>query len=248
MGIKHKLSTVFYPKSNGQTERANQTLKAYLRHYLNYAQDNWVTLLPIAQLAINNNVSETTKETPFFSNFGKDPNIFATPLPNPNAARQLHNSNDLAQMHNTLRGNIQQSNDKIMASRHKTNKDGPQLKKGDKVYLLTKNLKTKRSSKKLDHIKVGPFLVDEQRGPLNYRLKLPTDAKVHPVFYISLLEPADPVLRCRRHFTSSPKKMIPSKWKGLRSLTAKSTLSNGWTTTSQKILGNNWRIYSRVLS
>ena len=192
MGIKHKLSTAFYPKSDGQTERANQTLKAYLRHYLNHAQDNWVTLLPIAQLAINNSVLETTKETLFFSNFGKDPNIFATPLPNPNAARAIYNSKDLAQVHNTLRSNIQQSNNRIIASRHKTNKDGPQLKKGDKVYLLTKNLKTKRSSKKLDHIKVGLFLVDEQRGPLNYRLKLPTDAKVHPVFHISLLEPADP--------------------------------------------------------
>ena len=71
-------------------------------------------------------------------------------------------------MYDTLRSNIQQSNNKIMALRYKTNKDGPQLKKGDKVYLLTKNLKTKRSSKKLDHIKVGPFLVDEQRGLLNY--------------------------------------------------------------------------------
>ena len=117
--------------------------------------------------------------------------MFATPLPNPNAAQAIHNSNNLAQMHKTLQGNIRQSNNKIMVSRHKTNKDGPQLKKRDKVYLLTKNLKTKRSSKKLDHIKVGPFLVDEQRGPLNYRLKLPTDTKVHPVFHISLLEPAD---------------------------------------------------------
>ena len=37
MGIKHKLSTVFHPKSDRQTKRANQTLKAYLRHYLNHA-------------------------------------------------------------------------------------------------------------------------------------------------------------------------------------------------------------------
>ena len=37
MGIKHKLSTAFHPESDGQTERANQTLKAYLQHYLNHA-------------------------------------------------------------------------------------------------------------------------------------------------------------------------------------------------------------------
>jgi len=35
----------------------------------------------------------------------------------------------------------------------------PLLKKGDKVYLYIKNLKSKRLSKKLDYIKVRPFLI-----------------------------------------------------------------------------------------
>ena len=64
--------------------------------------------------------------------------------------------------------------------------------------MLTKNLQSKRPSKKLDHVKVGPFLVDKQtrlsegQQRVSYRLKLPPDAKVHPVFHVSLLEPADP--------------------------------------------------------
>ena len=60
------------------------------------------------------------------------------------------------------------------------------------MYLLTKNLKTKRPSKKLDYVKVGPFLVVEQRGPVSYRLDLPEDTKIYLVFYILLLEPAHP--------------------------------------------------------
>ena len=60
------------------------------------------------------------------------------------------------------------------------------------MYLLTKNLKTRRPSKKLDHVKVGPFFIKAQRGAVSYELELPQDAKVHPVFHISLLEPADP--------------------------------------------------------
>jgi len=35
----------------------------------------------------------------------------------------------------------------------------PLLKEGDKVYLYIKNLKSKRLSKKLDYIKVRPFLI-----------------------------------------------------------------------------------------
>jgi len=46
----------------------------------------------------------------------------------------------------------------------------PQLKKGDKVYLYIKNLKSKRLSKKLDHVKVRPFLVKQIKGPVNYEL------------------------------------------------------------------------------
>jgi hypothetical protein len=35
----------------------------------------------------------------------------------------------------------------------------PQLKEGDKVYLLIKNLRTRRSMKKLDYVKVGLFFI-----------------------------------------------------------------------------------------
>ena len=49
-------------------------------------------------------------------------------------------------------------------------------------------------------MKVGPFLIIEERGPVNYKLDLPKDSKQHPVFYISLLEPADPNIPLQQHF------------------------------------------------
>jgi len=74
---------------------------------------------------------------------------------------------------------------------NKYRKEYPQLKEGDKVYLLTKNMKSKRLSKKLDYIKVGPFSIKKAKGPVNYKLQLLADAKVHLVFYILLLELVD---------------------------------------------------------
>ena len=60
------------------------------------------------------------------------------------------------------------------------------------MYLFTKNLKTRIPSKKLDYIKVGPFFIKKIKGFSNFELDLLKDARIYPVFYISLLEPADP--------------------------------------------------------
>jgi hypothetical protein len=68
------------------------------------------------------------------------------------------------------------------------------------VYLYTKNLRTKRLSKGLDNVKVGPFLISKRNGPVIYTLELLPDAKIHPRFYISLLELADPETPLQRTF------------------------------------------------
>jgi hypothetical protein len=43
---------------------------------------------------------------------------------------------------------------------------------------------------KLDHQKLGPFEIEEQLGPVGYKLKLPKSMKIHLNFYILLLEKA----------------------------------------------------------
>jgi len=39
--VKGNRSTAYYPQSDGQTERTNQTMEQYLRVYCDYRQDNW---------------------------------------------------------------------------------------------------------------------------------------------------------------------------------------------------------------
>lgn len=69
--------------------------------------------------------------------------------------------------------------------------EGPGLREGDKVFLLTRNLRIKRPSKKLDYRKVGPFEVEKKVLETAYMLKLPSTMRLRSqTFYISLLEPA----------------------------------------------------------
>jgi len=45
LGIKRAMSTAYYLQTDGQTERINQEAKVFLRHYINYRQDNWTKWL-----------------------------------------------------------------------------------------------------------------------------------------------------------------------------------------------------------
>ena len=74
LGTKIKLLTAYHPQTDGQTKRTNQTLEQYLRHYINFKQNNWIDLLLLAQFAYNNHQHSTTRISPFYANYGKHPN------------------------------------------------------------------------------------------------------------------------------------------------------------------------------
>ena len=58
---------------------------------------------------------------------------------------------------------------------------------GDKVWLSSKHLRTKRN-RKLEAKFLGPFRVLHPVGKQAYKLKLPKKWRIHNVFHVSLLE------------------------------------------------------------
>ncbi len=65
------------------------------------------------------------------------------------------------------------------------------FKKKNKVYLLRWNIKIKRSSNKLNYMKLESFEILEEKRSINYKLNLSTFMKIHSIFHISLLKSAD---------------------------------------------------------
>src|SRR6184192_3014802 len=65
----------------------------------------------------------------------------------------------------------------------------PELKKGDKVYLLQKNIQTNHPNKKLNFKKLRPYVVTSKKNCLNYEIKIPDNKNFFNVFHIFLLEP-----------------------------------------------------------
>ena len=60
LGIKLTVTTAYYPQGDGQTERVNQELEQYLWLFINQRQDDWVGLLPLAELQYDNHVHSAT--------------------------------------------------------------------------------------------------------------------------------------------------------------------------------------------
>ena len=52
-------------------------------------------------------------------------------------------------------------------------------------------MKTKKVSKKLNHVKIDPFFIKQQKKSVNYELNLFSDIKIHSIFHVSLLKSAN---------------------------------------------------------
>jgi hypothetical protein len=73
LGTRTVMSSSFHPQTDGQTERVNQTLKTYLRHFVSVGLNDWDTLLSRAEFAHNAAVNETVRAAPFELTYGYNP-------------------------------------------------------------------------------------------------------------------------------------------------------------------------------
>jgi hypothetical protein len=207
-GIKQSLSSTYHPESDGQTERVNQVIKDYLRHYVGVNQTDWEEQLAMAEFAYNNSYHSATKTTPFQLNYGFEP---LTPLSLLSASgkRQRASAEALfadagqdytcpaAQSFNeTMAKSLTEARKWLEAARQRDKKyadpkrTAVTYEQGDRVLLSTKNLSLiKEGSRKLLPRFVGPFTIAEKVNEAAYRLHLPVDFKQRcHTFHVHLLK------------------------------------------------------------
>ena len=139
----------------------------------------------MAEFAYNNGYQESIRSTPFFANYGVNPEYQTighlmegkiTPL------------EDMSQLHDTLQAEMTEAQ-----LRHKKYYDGGRkpdltLQSGDMVWLLPRNIRTTRPCKKLDCKNIGPFKILAKIGECAYKLDLPPSMRIHNTFHIFLHE------------------------------------------------------------
>ena len=154
----------------------------------------------MTQLTLNFKQSKTTKITSFFANFDKDFNLFESFKKNKSAQSVMKKIKTFKKIHHNITA-MQRTSVKYQ---NKKKKMKSQLKKRNKVYLSTKNLryrkKDKKRSKKLDSVKIESFFIKTVKRSINYELDLSTDVKVFSIFHVSLLKSVDSDTFIQNHF------------------------------------------------
>jgi len=185
---KPRLATAHHQQSNGQVERANAVIEQYLRCYCSSAQSEWCFYLPLCEFAYNNSMNKSIGHSPFFANYGFHPNavIDSPPILLKDNASVL--TRDWAAHFDALRQHLSKAKEDFKKYGDTRKSTGPNFQVNDLVY-LKRHYFTNEPAKKLSSQYLGPFKIIEKRERMNYRLELPENLRLHPVFHISQLEP-----------------------------------------------------------
>ena len=74
-------TTLYHPQTDGLTERFSHTLCSMLAIYVSKHQRDWDRFIPFALFAYRTAIQESTKETPFYLIYGRDPCLPLDVLP-----------------------------------------------------------------------------------------------------------------------------------------------------------------------
>ena len=184
LNIKRRLSNTFHPQTDGQTKRQNSTIEAYLRAFVNFEQNDWAKLLPIAEFAYNNTKNARTSHTLFELNCGYHPRMSYEEDVDSRSQSQLADKllAEVRELIIVYRENLYHAKELQRRAYDK----GVKLRSyvpGEKVWLNNKYIKTKRN-RKLETKSFGPFRVLHLVEKQAYKLELPKKWRIYDVYHV----------------------------------------------------------------
>uniref|UniRef100_A0A8C6LC12 Gypsy retrotransposon integrase-like protein 1 n=1 Tax=Nothobranchius furzeri TaxID=105023 RepID=A0A8C6LC12_NOTFU len=188
LGARVALTSGFHPQTNGQCERMNQEMGAMLRCVCATNPSTWSDHLAWVEYAHNSHVSSATGQSPFESSLGYQPSLFPlhTDIPTTTTPQFLRRARRAWIATRSALQRTAERNQRL-ADRHR--RPAPTYSPGQMVWLSSKDVPLKATTKKFSPRFLAPFKVAAVLSSTTVRLDLPSSLRIHPVFHVSLVKP-----------------------------------------------------------
>ena len=153
-----------------------------MRKYTNHQQDNWPELVPLAEYAYNTTKTQGTNFTPYQVVYGKTLTIYAALGESSQAA--------IDKIKKVTYKNLLYSQVVLLEHRNNQKKLAMELRLKDKAYVQNCRARKDQPSISLNDKYWGPFPVKQKVRQSSYKLELPPQTRIHPVFNNNVLKQA----------------------------------------------------------
>jgi len=144
----------------------------------------------MAEFQFNDKISTSTKETPFYLNYGRHPWKGDINLENVSNVAVEDYLEQLQEVCERAKDAIAKSIESMKTAYDRGLKTKELIKVGDLVWLESTNIRTDCPSKKLSERRYGPYEVLELKGETSYKIALPKEMEcMHDTFHASYLTP-----------------------------------------------------------
>ena len=174
--VKKVNTTAYHPQTDGLTERFNHTLCTMLSMYVSKHQRDWDRFIPFALFAYRTAVQDSTKETPFYLIYGRDPClpldvVLSAPISKYVSADDY--KQEVIRRTQEARYVAQQSIERAQfnqAANYDKNAKEVEFNAGDRIWLYTPQVKPGLTSK-LAHLWNGPYRIIRKLSPVNVEIE-----------------------------------------------------------------------------